>query len=113
MHRNKYLAILFICIHRQQYIIDISVRLLIRLNLFAGDCDYLREGSCYITVNDLLTFDEATARCQSMGADLVEISNKAENNFVRGLAKSRLLLSKNSFKNTRDQALKYVEYFPV
>ncbi|XP_060565777.1 perlucin-like isoform X2 [Ruditapes philippinarum] len=41
------------------------------------------KGSCYMIVEEKLSFDKARANCQKFNADLVHIDNADENTFIR------------------------------
>ena len=55
------------------------------LSEFSARCDGRFEQSCYVLVNDQLTWSDAGNRCLQYGGRLASIESEAENDVIRRL----------------------------
>ena len=57
--------------------------------VYAGVCDATYLSSCYIFVTELLTWESARSRCQSMGGHLATIDSQEEKNVIYRMVNSK------------------------
>ena len=61
----------------------------LRLSYCADVCTGRYNNSCYIVVNETLTWQQASSRCQAMGGHLATIDSQAENGVIHSLIASK------------------------
>ena len=54
-------------------------------------CDARRGSSCYVMTSELLTWQNASSRCEASGGHLVTIESQAENDAIQNMAFSKFL----------------------